>query len=78
MLGEGVGPGVAAGDVEERHKGRVEGREVVRRHRPEEGRAHDRRCWCARAALSTTCRFLIGARANQGGKNRLSFAYDCI
>ena len=44
VLGEGVGPGVAARDVEERHEGRVEGREVLRRRRPEEGHPHHRRC----------------------------------
>ena len=44
VLWQAVGPGVAPGHVEERHKGRVEGREVVRRHIPEEGGAHDGRC----------------------------------
>ena len=43
VLGKGVGPGVAPGDVEERHKGGVERGEVVRIRRPEKGRPDHRR-----------------------------------
>ena len=49
-LVERVGPGVAAGDVEEGQEGAVEDGEVVGRHAAEEHHPHHRRCAAGRRA----------------------------
>ena len=44
VLGEGFGPGVAAGDVKEGHKGHIEGPESLRHAVREERHSYHRPC----------------------------------